>query len=292
MNNICTTVVSFRAWSSGLLHVLVFRVRRSDSRRIQKNTKQTCKDDARWRTGSGSASGQGTYEKALKTGFSEGVTHVSYRPLHILVQLHILLSLLLVLFGGGSAPLYSSSASFSADGLHRPLPTCPFRRMVCRGVTHVSYRPLHILLSLLQGLHRSTPRRMVCKGHYLLVLFGGWSAELPYLSFSVRRLQFRALLLVLPSRQARHMVCTYISPTSFCPFRRMVCTYSPMCPLLPVVHPQPIVSRGQHCVHHSSCPIGPSPWWRCTLHSITIMKVIILPPKEFRPPSLCGHSIV
>ena len=69
----------------------------------------------RWRTGSGSASGQGTYEKALY--LSEGVTHVSYRPLHILVQLHILLSLLLVLFGGGSAPLYSSSASFSADGL-------------------------------------------------------------------------------------------------------------------------------------------------------------------------------
>ena len=29
------TVVSFRAWSSGLLHVLVFRVRRFDSRRIQ-----------------------------------------------------------------------------------------------------------------------------------------------------------------------------------------------------------------------------------------------------------------
>ena len=27
----------------------------------------------------------------------------------------------------GSAPLYSS-----ADGLQRPLPTCPFRRMVCR----------------------------------------------------------------------------------------------------------------------------------------------------------------
>ena len=108
--------------------------------------------------------------------------------------------------------------------------------MVCKGVTHVSYRPLHILLSLLQGLHRSTPRRMVCKGHYLLVLFGGWSPELPYLSFSVRGLQylFRALLLVLPSRQARHMVCTYISPTSFCPFRRMFCTYSPTCPLSPV----------------------------------------------------------
>ena len=157
--------------------------------------------------------------------------------------------------------------------------------MVCRGVTQAitgHYRPLQILLSLLQ--HRSTPRRMVCKGRYLLVLFGGWSTELPYLSFLVRGLQFRALLLVLPSRQARHMVCTYISPT-FCPFRRMVCTFSPTCPLLPVVHPQPIVSTGQHCVHHSSCPIGPSPWWRCTLHSIIIMKVIILLPKEFRPPS-------
>ena len=162
----------------------------------------------------------------------------------------------------GSAPLYSSSASFSADGLQRPLPTCPFRRMVCRAP--------------------------------LLVLFGERSPiHISYL--------FRALLLVLPSRRlvytgSTHGLHLHISPTSFCPFRRMVCTYSPTCPLLPVVHPQPIVSTGQHCVHHSSCPIGPSPWWRCTLHSITIMKRIILLPKEpsFRPPCPWWtlHSII
>ena len=210
----------------------------------------------------------------------------------MLVQLHIcpayLPSLLLVLFGGGSAPLYylSSSASFSADGLQRPLPTCPFRRMVCRAP--------------------------------LLVLFGERSPiHISYL--------FWALLLVLPSRRLvytglTHGLHLHISPTSFCPFRRKVCTYfrrtvctsCPTCPfsgwsadhsyvfffspLLPVVHPQPIVSIGQQCVHHSSCPIGPSPWWRCTLHSITIMKVIILLPKElsFSPPSPWWtlHSII
>ena len=44
MNNICSTVVSFRAWSSGLLHVLVFRVRRFDSRRIQSKRARMMRD--------------------------------------------------------------------------------------------------------------------------------------------------------------------------------------------------------------------------------------------------------
>ena len=163
-----------------------------------------------------------------------------------------------------------SYLSFSAEGLHRSN-TCPLRRPF---------------------------RRMVCTGHYLLALFGGWSAELPYLSFSVRGLQYISPTCpgsptFLPSRGLvytglTHGLHLHISPTSFCPFRRRVCTYfwrmvctgSPTCPfggwsadhpyvfffspLLPVVHPQPIVSTRQHCVHHSSCPTGPSPWWRCT----------------------------
>ena len=44
MNNICTTVVSFRAWSSGLLHGLVFRVRRFNSRRIQSKRARMMRD--------------------------------------------------------------------------------------------------------------------------------------------------------------------------------------------------------------------------------------------------------
>ena len=185
-----------------------------------------------------------------------------------------------VLFGGWSAQAITY-LSFSMDGLQRGH-TGHYRPL--QAITHLALSPTAPLYSSADGY----------KGRYLLVLFGGWSAELPYLSYSVRGLQFRALLLVLPSRQAPHMVCTYISPTSFCPFRRMVCTFSPTCPLLPVVHPHPIVSTGQHCVHHSWCPIGPSPWWRCTIPSITIMKVIILLPKEFRPPSPWWtlHSII
>ena len=61
---------------------------------------------------------------------------------------------------------------FSADGLHRRLhmsPTCPFRRMVCRGVyTHLSY--LSFLADGLLGRLHNFPtcpfRRMVYTGHY------------------------------------------------------------------------------------------------------------------------------
>ena len=163
-------------------------------------------------------------------------------------------------------------------------------------------------------------RRMVCTGHYLLVLFGGWSAELPYLSFSVKGLQYisptcsglsyLSFRLGGWSTQAFHMVCTYISPLR--PFvlfgggsahifggwsaSALLLVRSadglqitPTCPSFHPFYPSCThnPSLAQHCVHHSSCPIGPSPWWRCTLHSITIMKVIILLPKElsFRPPS-------
>ena len=44
MNDICSTVVLFRAWSSGLLHVLVFRDRRFDSRRIQSKSARMMRD--------------------------------------------------------------------------------------------------------------------------------------------------------------------------------------------------------------------------------------------------------
>ena len=134
-----------------------------------------------------------------------------------------------VLFGGWSAQAFTHIS-----------PTCPLRRMVCRGaytclllvlfggwsaqaLTHVSY-----LSFSADGLHRrlrmspTCPFRwMVCTGAYtclLPVLFGGWSAQTlthaSSLSFSADGLHRRL-----------HMTLT-------CPFRRMVCTSVYTCLLL------------------------------------------------------------
>ena len=141
MNNICTIVVSFRAWSSGLLHVLVFRVRRFDSRRIQSKRARMMRDGV---PEADLHSGQGTYEKALKTGFSRHIS-ISPRGSHMSPTGH-----------------YTSLSSYTSCCL-----------------SYLSFSA--------EGLHRSTPlrrpfRRMVCTRHYLLVLFGGWSAEGSHMS--------------------------------------------------------------------------------------------------------------
>ena len=247
MNNICSTAVSFRAWSSGLLHVLVFRVPRFKSQSKR----------ARMRDGVPEADlqvGKAPYEEALQTSFpdtylllSTGFTHVSYRPLHILVQAFTHLSCLLVLFDGWSAQLFYWSSS--ADGLHIS-PTSPFRWMVYTGLTHLSCpfrRPFprmvcrsHYIsptfrLRVCTGSAACSFRRMVCTGHYLPVLFGRWSAELSYLSFLANGLQRLSYLSVSASFSAdglhRAFHISYLSfsadglhksPT--CPLRRMVCT--------------------------------------------------------------------
>ena len=179
----CTTVVSFRAWSSGLLHVLVFRVRRFNSRTIQSKLARMMRD--------GVPEADLPVGKALKRGFGRHIS-ISPKGSHMSPTGHYT-----------SLSSYTSCClsylSFSGEGLHRPLPTCPFRRMVCRA-------PLLVLFG-----ERST---LVCTGHYLLVLFGGWSAELPYLSFSVRGLRWSAQAITYLSFSADGVQS---SPT--CPFR-------------------------------------------------------------------------
>ena len=153
LNNICIIVVSFRAWSSGLLHVLVFRVRRFDSRRIQSKRARMMPDgvpEADLPVGKAHMKRRrrrafpATSLRRVHTYLLEAITH----PCPV-THLSCLLAV-------------SPTCSLSAEGVHRST-TCPLRRPF---------------------------RRMVCTGHYLLVLFGGWSAELPYLSFSVGGLQY------------------------------------------------------------------------------------------------------
>ena len=64
----------------------------------------------------------------------------------------------------------SSSASFSADGLHSPLPTCPFQRMVCRA-------PLLVLFGEWSPIHISYLFQALTRLSYLSFRLGGWSTE-------------------------------------------------------------------------------------------------------------------
>ena len=77
MNNICPTVLSFRACSSGLLHVLAFRVRRFDSRRIQSIRASMMRDgvpEADLPVGKAHMKRRTFFQTHLY--LSEGVTHV------------------------------------------------------------------------------------------------------------------------------------------------------------------------------------------------------------------------
>ena len=64
----------------------------------------------------------------------------------------------------------SSSASFSPDGLHRPLPGCPFRRMVCKA-------PLRVLFGEWSPIHISYLFQALTRLSYLSVRLGGRSTQ-------------------------------------------------------------------------------------------------------------------
>ena len=187
INNICSTVVSFRAWSSGLLHVLVFRVPRFESQSKRARMRDRVPEvDLQL--------GKAPYEKAPKTRFSRHISPTLDRDHTCLLQaithpcpgFHTSLlptcpfrgmvctGLLLVLFSGWSAHL--SYLSFSAEGLHRPPHISYFS---AEGLHRLSY--LSSLASFsADGLHKPLPacpfRRMICRA-LLLVLSGGWSAQ-------------------------------------------------------------------------------------------------------------------
>ena len=149
MNNICSTVVSLRGWSSGLLHVVVFRVRGFDSRRIQSKRARMMRDGV---PEADLPMGKAHMERRRRQVFPD--TSLSLRRVHtcllqaithpcLVTHLSCLLAvsptcpfwrrvctaLLLVLFGvlfGAWSAQAITYLSFSADGLQRS-PTCPFR---------------------------------------------------------------------------------------------------------------------------------------------------------------------
>ena len=106
MNNICTTVVSFRAWSSGLLHVVVFRVRRFNSRRIQSKRARMMPDGV---PEADLPVGKAHMKRRRRQVFSD--TSLSHRRGHTCLL---------------QAITHPCPVTHLANS-----PTCPFRRRVC-----------------------------------------------------------------------------------------------------------------------------------------------------------------
>ena len=174
MNNICTTVVSFRAWSNGLLHVLVFRVRRFDSPRIQSKRARMMRDGV---PEADLPVGKAHMKRRRRQVFPD--TSLSLRRGHTCLLQAIT----------HPCPVTHLAVSPSVEGLHRSTPLRrPFRRMFCTG---------HYLL-VLSGGWSAERSHMSPTGHYTscclsystALLLGGWSAKaVTYLSFSADGLQ-------------------------------------------------------------------------------------------------------
>ena len=189
MNNICTTVVSFCAWSSGLLHGLVFRVRRFHSRRIQSKRARMMRDGV---PEADLPVGKAHMKRRRRQVFADTslslrrghtcllqaiahpcpVTHLAVSPT-CPFRRRVCTALLLfgVLFGEWSAQAITY-LSFSVDGLQSGH-TRHYRQL--QAITHLAVSPKAPLYSSADGLQRPLPtcafRQMVCRAP-LLVLFG------------------------------------------------------------------------------------------------------------------------